>query len=185
VQHGFAADAAVEQGVDSLGGLAPGAFQLDLGVEAAACGQGAQARQIAGTAGVRGELAGEVQRVDPRLRARSKPLARKVTVSTFSSEAMFTSTLRGARCSIASPNLAPPTASMMTSKSPPSSAVSVSGTAATSADADELLLWATRIGPRYMGMERAAEFGRRNAVPPELVVRVTATRIVANAGIAD
>jgi hypothetical protein len=36
-----------------------------------------------------------------------------------------------------------------------------------------------------MGMERAAEFGRRNAVPPELVVRVTATRIVAKVGIAD
>ena len=66
VQHGFAADAAAEQGVDRLGGLAPGAFQLHLGVEAAACGQGAQARQIAGPAGVRGELVGEVQRVDPR-----------------------------------------------------------------------------------------------------------------------
>src|SRR5215831_12650212 len=66
VQHGFAADAAAEQGLDRLGGLAPGAFQLDLGIEAAVCGQGAQARQIAGPAGVRGELAGEVQRVDPR-----------------------------------------------------------------------------------------------------------------------
>ena len=66
VQHGFAADAAVEQGVDRLGGLAPGAFQLDLGVEAAVCGQGAQARQVAGPAGVRCELTGEVQRVDPR-----------------------------------------------------------------------------------------------------------------------
>src|SRR5437016_6044237 len=66
VQHGFAADAAVEQGADRLGGLAPGAFQLDLGVEAAVCGQGAQARQVAGPAGVRGEFAGEVQRVDPR-----------------------------------------------------------------------------------------------------------------------
>ena len=42
-QHGFAADAAVEQGVDRLGGLPPGALQLDLGVEAAACGQGAGA----------------------------------------------------------------------------------------------------------------------------------------------
>src|SRR5437762_9105142 len=51
VQHGFAADAAAEQGVDRLGGLAPGAFQLDLGVEAAVCGQGAQARQVAGPAG--------------------------------------------------------------------------------------------------------------------------------------
>src|SRR4249920_1451379 len=66
VQHGFAADAAAEQGVDRLCRLAPGAFQLDLSVEAAVCGQGAQARQVAGPAGVRGELAGEVQRVDLR-----------------------------------------------------------------------------------------------------------------------
>ena len=72
VQHGFAADAAAEQGVDRLGGLAPGAFQLHLGVEAAACGQGAQARQIAGPAGVRGELAGEVQCVDPRPRGHDR-----------------------------------------------------------------------------------------------------------------
>jgi hypothetical protein len=62
----LAADAAAEQGVDRLGGLAPGAFQLDLGVETHTGGQGAQARQIAGPAGVRGELVGEVQRVDPR-----------------------------------------------------------------------------------------------------------------------
>src|SRR5690242_17079003 len=66
VQYGFAADAAAEQGVDRLGGLAPGAFQLDLGVEAAAGGQGAQARQVARPAGVRGELTGEVEGVDPR-----------------------------------------------------------------------------------------------------------------------
>jgi len=35
VQHGLAADAAAEQGADRLGGLPPGAFQFDLGVEAA------------------------------------------------------------------------------------------------------------------------------------------------------
>ena len=52
-------------------------------------------------------------------------------------------------------------------------------------DADELLLWATRIGGRYMGSERAQEFGRRNAVPPELIVRVTPVRIVAKIDIAD
>ncbi len=46
---------------------------------------------------------------------------------------------------------------------PPFSFVTVSGTATTSADADELLLWATRIGGRYMDLDRAEEFGRRNA----------------------
>ena len=47
------------------------------------------------------------------------------------------------------------------------------------------LEWATRIGGRYMGAERAEEFGRRNAVPGELLVRLVPTRVFAQAGIAD
>lgn len=39
---------------------------------------------------------------------------------------------------------------------------------------------ATRTGPRYMGADRADEFGRRNATPGELVVRVRPTKV--NAG---
>lgn len=34
-----------------------------------------------------------------------------------------------------------------------------------------------------MGADRAAEFGLRNAVPPEMLVRVTPTRIVAKVSI--
>ena len=68
---------------------------------------------------------------------------------------------------------------------PPFSFVTVAGTAATSADAGDLVRWATRIGGRYMGADRAQEFGRRNAVPPELVVRVTPTQIVAKVDIAN
>lgn len=68
---------------------------------------------------------------------------------------------------------------------PPFSFVAIAGTAATSADPDELLEWATRIGGRYMGADRAREFGSRNAVPPEMLVRVTATRVVAQRDIAD
>jgi len=67
---------------------------------------------------------------------------------------------------------------------PPFSFVTVAGTAALSDDPDELLAWAIRIGGRYMGADRAAEFGRRNAVPPEMLVRVTPTRIVAKVNIA-
>ena len=67
---------------------------------------------------------------------------------------------------------------------PPFSFVTA-GTAVTSADAGDLARWATRIGGRYMGAGRAEEFGRRNGVPPELVVRVTPTRIVAKIDIAD
>lgn len=61
---------------------------------------------------------------------------------------------------------------------PPFSFVQVQGTAELSEDSDELLDTATRIGGRYMGPARAEEFGRRNAVPGELVVRVTPTKVI-------
>ena len=48
--------------------------------------------------------------------------------------------------------------------------------------AEQLLPWATRIGGRYMGPERADEFGARNAADGELLVRVSPTKIVSNAG---
>ena len=67
---------------------------------------------------------------------------------------------------------------------PPFSFVTIAGTATTSADPDELLAWATRIGGRYMGADQAAVYARRNAVPPELVVRVTPTRITAKVDVA-
>jgi PPOX class probable F420-dependent enzyme len=68
---------------------------------------------------------------------------------------------------------------------PPFSFVMVSGTARTTEDADELLAWATRIAGRYMGDDRAAEYGRRNAVSPEMVVRVQPSRIVAKVDVAN
>jgi PPOX class probable F420-dependent enzyme len=70
-------------------------------------------------------------------------------------------------------------------ETPPFAFVMVDGMAETSEERDALLAWATRIGERYMGAERAEEFGRRNAVPGELLVRVTPVRMVARAGIAD
>ena len=68
---------------------------------------------------------------------------------------------------------------------PPFSFVTIAGTATTSTDPDELLEWATRIGGRYMGAERADEYGRRNAVPPEMLVRVTPTKVTAKLDVAD
>ncbi len=67
---------------------------------------------------------------------------------------------------------------------PPFSFVTVAGLATTSTDAGELLGWGTRIGGRYMGLARAAEYGRRNAVSPEIIVRVTPSRIVAKVDVA-
>jgi PPOX class probable F420-dependent enzyme len=68
---------------------------------------------------------------------------------------------------------------------PPFSFVTVTGTTTTSTDPDELLHWSTRIAGRYMGAEQAEAYGRRNAVPPEMVVRVTPTKVVATVDVAD
>jgi PPOX class probable F420-dependent enzyme len=68
---------------------------------------------------------------------------------------------------------------------PPFSFVTVRGTTVTSTDPDELLRWGTQIARRYMGDELAEHYGRRNAVPPEMVVRVTVTNVVATIDVAD
>ncbi|MGV0786794.1 PPOX class F420-dependent oxidoreductase [Mycolicibacterium sp. XJ2] len=62
---------------------------------------------------------------------------------------------------------------------PPYSFVQVQGVAELSEDPSELLDVATRIGGRYMGADRAEEFGRRNGVPGELVVRVRPVKVIA------
>jgi len=68
---------------------------------------------------------------------------------------------------------------------PPFSFVTIAGTTTISTDPDDLFYWATRIGGRYMGPERAEDYGRRNALPPEMVVRVTPIRIVAKVDVAN
>jgi PPOX class probable F420-dependent enzyme len=70
-------------------------------------------------------------------------------------------------------------------QAPPYSFVLVQGTAAWSDDLDDMLGWATKIGARYMGADRAEEFGRRNAVPGEILVRLIPARIVAKANVSD
>ena len=68
---------------------------------------------------------------------------------------------------------------------PPFHFVIVEGVANLTADDPDLLLWATRLGGRYMGEEEAEAFGRRNAVPGELLVRVAPTKVLAYMDIAD
>ena len=63
--------------------------------------------------------------------------------------------------------------------------VMVEGAASLGEDPGELLRVATAIGGRYMGADLAERFGRRNAVPGELLVRVSPTSVTALAGIAD
>jgi PPOX class probable F420-dependent enzyme len=68
---------------------------------------------------------------------------------------------------------------------PPFAFVVIEGTARISDDLEQLQYWARQIAGRYMGVERADEYGQRNGVPGELLVRVTPTHIVAQTGIAE
>ncbi|WP_393086279.1 PPOX class F420-dependent oxidoreductase [Streptomyces sp. LN704] len=68
---------------------------------------------------------------------------------------------------------------------PPFDFVVLEGRAELSEDPGELRLWAARIGGRYMGADRAEEFGKRNGVPGELVVRVRIDKVLAYAAVAD
>jgi PPOX class probable F420-dependent enzyme len=62
---------------------------------------------------------------------------------------------------------------------PPYSFVTIEGAVTLSEDPGELRHWATEIGRRYMGPERGEEFGARNGVPGELLVRLPAAKVVA------
>jgi len=68
---------------------------------------------------------------------------------------------------------------------PPFHYVMIEGVAVLTVENPDLLYWATRIGGRYMGSGRADEYGRRNAVEGELLVRVTPQKVVAYKNISD
>jgi|SRR3954452_7406214 PPOX class probable F420-dependent enzyme len=67
---------------------------------------------------------------------------------------------------------------------PPFHFVTIEGRVEISEEPDALLQWATVLGGRYMGADQAEGFGRRNAVPGELLVRLRPTKIVAQADLA-
>lgn len=68
---------------------------------------------------------------------------------------------------------------------PPFAYVVAEGPVELSDEPRALRYWATRIGGRYMGADRAEEYGARNGVPPELVVRLRPARLTADADVAD
>ena len=67
---------------------------------------------------------------------------------------------------------------------PPFSYVVIQGEASLSEDPGELRHWATIIGGRYMGADRAAEYGARNSVPGEYLVRLRITKVIARRDLA-
>jgi PPOX class probable F420-dependent enzyme len=62
---------------------------------------------------------------------------------------------------------------------PPYAFVQVQGTAELIDDVAEARRVSTIVGGRYMGADRAEEFGARNGVPGELTVKITPTRVIA------
>jgi PPOX class probable F420-dependent enzyme len=67
---------------------------------------------------------------------------------------------------------------------PPYSFAVLRGRVEISEDPALLLTWATRIAARYMGVDRAREFGERNSVPGMLLVRMRIEHVTAYAAIA-
>jgi PPOX class probable F420-dependent enzyme len=68
---------------------------------------------------------------------------------------------------------------------PPFAFVLVEGTAELITDLDAVRECATEIAARYMGPARAQEFGERNGVAGELLVRVTPTKVLGVKDMAD
>jgi PPOX class probable F420-dependent enzyme len=66
-------------------------------------------------------------------------------------------------------------------QAPPFSYITIAAEAEVSEDLDEMLPWSIRIGGRYMGADVAEEFGKRNAVAGELLVRGRITKVIAHA----
>ncbi len=62
-------------------------------------------------------------------------------------------------------------------QTPPFSFVTIEGTVSISDNPEELLHWATKIGGRYMGQNRAKEYGQRNAAEGELTVKIRPSKI--------
>jgi PPOX class probable F420-dependent enzyme len=67
---------------------------------------------------------------------------------------------------------------------PPFSFVIIEGTVTLSEDLPEVRKWAAILGGRYMGEDRAGEYGQRNGVPGELLVRLHATKVIAEKDLA-
>jgi PPOX class probable F420-dependent enzyme len=59
------------------------------------------------------------------------------------------------------------------------------GTCELSDDLDELRRWSTPIAARYVPADQAEAYGARNAVPGELLVRMTVTRTITMTAVAD
>ena len=68
---------------------------------------------------------------------------------------------------------------------PPYSFVKIDGTISLSDEIEDVRRFAALIGGRYMGEDRAEEYGERNGVPGELLVRLRPTKVTAGFDVAN
>lgn len=68
---------------------------------------------------------------------------------------------------------------------PPFSFATLSGATTVSTEPDQLLAWGTLIAARYIGDELAPEYGKRNSVPPEMLVRLKVEHVAAKVNVSD
>jgi PPOX class probable F420-dependent enzyme len=68
---------------------------------------------------------------------------------------------------------------------PPFTFVTVEGVVEIIDDLAQIRTWAARIGGRYMGSDRAEEYGERNGVPGELLIRLLPDRVTSALDLAD
>lgn len=68
---------------------------------------------------------------------------------------------------------------------PPFDFVTVEGPVELIDDLEQVRHWAGMIGGRYMGADRSEEYGARNGVPGELLVRLRPAKVVSAADVAD
>jgi len=61
---------------------------------------------------------------------------------------------------------------------PPFSFVIIDGIAEIISESDNLLVWTTKIAERYMGKELSNEYGKRNAVDGELLIKVIPKKVI-------
>jgi PPOX class probable F420-dependent enzyme len=79
----------------------------------------------------------------------------------------------------------PRVALLVDDERPPFAFAIIEGTVTISRDPDEMLPLSIAIARRYMGDELAEQYGRRNAVEGELLLRLRPARVTALAEIAD
>lgn len=68
---------------------------------------------------------------------------------------------------------------------PPFDSVRLEGLVELIDDLEQVRHWAAILGGRYMGEDRAEEFGERNGVPGEMLCRMSPTKVSGLLGVAD